>query len=366
MFFITMLSEALLYLCFALLAGTFILRWVPAEFKPKVNVSITTQLVATMGIALLSFIPLIQLIVHLANMDGLGSAVETILLSFRVGNAWLFTFIITIILALYITLFGEDNRKTSIIGEMVLLLLLTFGVAWSSHAGSIQGFYGIGLHAIHLIAVSAWAGVLLVVSWFSSQTTAWLNFLKWFHPTAIICFLLIVISGLLLMNVTTAETAYKDALLASYGQGLLLKQLFIIPLTLYALINGFWMKHRLKKDPMFSPKPWVRVEFFIITIIFFLTGLFNEQSPPMNIDNLIAHSGYAPILNMFYNGTLEGINVSFVFTEVSIVFGIIALLCLGGNLLLFKMKQHAALSFLASVLFVLMAYFAIIQSITVS
>lgn len=86
----------------------------------------------------------------------------------------------------------------------------------------------------------------------------------------------------------------------------------------------------------------------------------------MNIDNLIAHSGYAPILNLFYQGTLEGISVSFIFTEVGIIFGILALSCLGGSLVLFKMKQHVALSFLASVLFVLMAYFAMIQSIAVN
>lgn len=366
MFFITILSEALLYLCFALLAGTFILRWVPANSKPPVNVSISIQLVATMGIAVLSFIPLIQLVTHLTKLDGLGSAFENILLSFRVGNAWLFTFIICIVLAFYITLFGEDKRKISIIGEMILLFLLTIGVAWSSHAGSIQGVYGIGIHALHLIAVSTWAGVLLVVSWFSRQTTSWLPFLKWFHLTAIICFLLIVLSGILLANVTTAETDYKDALLVSYGQGLLLKLLFVMPLTLFALINGFWMKHRLKRESSFNPKPWVRAEFLIITIIFILTGIFNEQSPPMNIDNLIAHSGYAPILNLFYQGTLEGISVSFIFTEVSIIFGILALSCLGGSLVLFKMKQHVALSFLASVLFVLMAYFAMIQSIAVN
>lgn len=366
MFFVTIWSETLLYLCFSLLAGTFILRWIPTNSKPTINISISLQLIAVFGIALLSFIPLIQLIMHVAGMEGIGSAVESILLTFRIGNAWLFTFIICIATAFYITIFGNEHRQIFIIGELFLLFLLTIGIAWSSHAASIEGAYGIAIHTMHVLAVSVWSGVLLIVSWFSLNSSNWLGFLRWFHPTAIGCFLLIIVSGILLMNVTTAGTDYTDTFLVSYGQSLLLKHLFIIPLILYALINGFWMKQRIKKDPTFNPKPWVRVEFFIITIIFIITGALNEQSPPMNLENLIEHGGYAPLLNMFYDRSLDGSKVALIATDTGLFFAAIAFLCLVGSLYIYRMKKNAALSFLVSVIFVVMAYFAIIQSIVIS
>lgn len=365
MYFFTIWSETLLYLCFSFLAGAFILRWIPSKSKPNINISISLQLFAVLGIALLSFVPLIQLITHVAGMEGIGSAVESILLTFRIGNAWLFTFIICIVTAFYITIFGNEYRLKFIIGELFLLFLLTIGIAWSSHAGSIEGTYGIAIHAMHVLAVSVWSGILLIVSWFSSNSSNWLVFLKWFHPTAIGCFLLITVSGILLMNVTTAGTDYTDTFLVSYGQSLLLKHLFIIPLILYALINGFWMKKRIKKDPTFKPKPWVRVEFLIITIIFIITGALNEQSPPMNLDNLIEHGGYAPLLSMFYDGSLEGSKVALIATDSGLFLGAIAFLCLLGSLYIFKMKKNAALSFLVSVIFIILAYFAIIQSISI-
>ncbi|WP_424475405.1 copper resistance D family protein [Oceanobacillus kimchii] len=366
MFFFTIWSETLLYLCFSFLAGAFILRWIPTNSKPTIKISTSLQLFTVFSIALLSFIPLIQLIIHVAGMEGIGSAVESILLTFRIGNAWLFTFIICIVTAFYITIFGNDHRQIFIIGELFLLFLLTIGIAWSSHAGSIEGVYGIAIHTMHVLAVSVWSGILLIVGWFSSNSSNWLAFLRWFHPTAIGCFLLIIVSGILLMNVTTAGADYTDTFLVSYGQSLLLKHLFIIPLILYALINGFWMKQRIKKDPTYNPKPWVRVEFFIITIIFIITGALNEQSPPMNLENLIEHGGYAPLLNMFYNGSLEGSKVALIATDSGLFFAVIALICLIGSLYIYRMKKNATFSFLVSVIFVVLAYFAIIQSIVIS
>ena len=85
----------------------------------------------------------------------------------------------------------------------------------------------------------------------------------------------------------------------------------------------------------------------------------------MNLDNLIEHGGYAPLLSMFYDSSLEGSKVALIATDSGLFLGAIAFLCLLGSLYIFKIKKNAALSFLVSVIFILMAYFAIIQSISI-
>ena len=56
-------------------------------------------------------------------------------------------------------------------------------------------------HTTHFTAVSVWVGILFVVSWFSKNHSNWLNFLKWFTPVAIVCFVSTIITGLILMTV---------------------------------------------------------------------------------------------------------------------------------------------------------------------
>ncbi|WP_337969628.1 copper resistance D family protein [Virgibacillus salexigens] len=364
MFFLTIISETLLYLCFSLLIGAYIFAIIPTNRKPAIYISSSIKLLAVLGITILSFIPLIQIITHLSQAYGFGSAAQTVLLSFKIGNAWLFTFILSIVLGFYITLTDDNQDKKTAWGGLALVVFLAIGVAWSSHAGSVEGIYGVFIHAMHFIAVIIWVGCLLLVSWFAKDLHNWNRFLTWFHPTAIACFLFIMISGLLLMNAIINFQQYTDSYLVSYGQSLLIKHLFILPLFIYAFINGYWMKKKLTTDSTFNPKPWVRAEFLIILLIFIVTGVMNEQSPPFQIENLIQSSGYAPILEMFYHGPIDGNQVTLMWNSSTIFFAVIAL-CLTISMYVFKTKMSATLSFMLALCLVLTTYITFIQSIII-
>ncbi|GIO24711.1 copper resistance D family protein [Oceanobacillus sp. J11TS1] len=366
MFYLTIFTETFLYLCLAFLAGSFLIRLLPATSSANIRISSNLQLTAIGGIALFAFMPLIQLISHIAQRSTLGSAFETVLLSFRIGNAWLFLFIICILFSIYIAFVQDTSRKQTAWVGMIFVCFAAIGVGWSSHAGSLQGIPGVLTHAVHLFAVSSWVGTLMMVCWFSPKSISWLHFIKSYHPFAMACFAIVVLSGILLAQFTVDFRQYGDALLVSYGQSLFFKQLFIVPLLVYAIFNGIWMKRRLQADASFQARPWIRVEFFIIMFILLLTGVMNEQSPPLHIENLIAHSGYAPILNMFYAGAMDGLRIGLALDGSVFFFIGLALACLAASIYTFKTRRHPALSYLASLLFVVMGYFAFIQSIVIN
>ena len=152
------------------------------------------------------------------------------------------------------------------------------GVSWSSHASSINQFFGGLSHILHFTAVSVWVGILFVVSWFSTNHNNWLKFLNWFTPIAMSCFVGTIISGLILMNLVITD--YTNSWLFPYGQALLIKHLLIIPLLMYAIINGILVKRKVKRDPNFNPRFWARIETIIILLIFSVTAVLGQQAPP--------------------------------------------------------------------------------------
>ena len=122
----------------------------------------------------------------------------------------------------------------------MFILIQAFG--WSSHASSydqVKGFYN---HSAHFTAVSVWAGILFVVSWFSKNHSNWLNFLKWFTPVAIVCFISTIMTGFILMTFAVEFKDYPNSWMLPYGQALLIKHLLIIPLMIYAMINSILIK----------------------------------------------------------------------------------------------------------------------------
>ena len=82
MILIGIISEALLYLCFACLIGSFFLSLVPNPYRPDINVPKGVLMMATGGIAIFSFIPVLQLILYLYR--GIGFAANISVCSFYI------------------------------------------------------------------------------------------------------------------------------------------------------------------------------------------------------------------------------------------------------------------------------------------
>lgn len=365
MILLTTISEALLYTCFALLLGSYIFSLIPSDLKPEIVVPRKFKLIAVAGIALFSFVPILSIVNYLLEDYNLPYVLKTLLLTFEVGKAWLVTFILSVILGLFILLF--DHKEKSIyplIGSFFVFLLI-IGVGWTSHAHSVYGLQGLITHTVHFATVVIWVGILFVVSWFSQNKENWLSFLGWFHVTAIFSFAIIVITGLSLMNFAMDWNVYPSSWMIPYGQSLLIKHLLILPLIGYAFINGVLMKRKLRNDSNLDPRVWTKLEFIIILLIFAATGALSQQPPPHHLNSLLSPD--ALILFFGILGLEQPIQGAFTVQFMLGLNGILLLILAGLFFVLsvfsFIRKMPPLFSFIMSVLAVISGYIALMLSI---
>lgn len=155
---------------------------------------------------------------------------------------------------------------------------------------------------------------------------------------------------------------YMNSWLISYGQALLIKHLFIIPLLLYAAINSIFIKKRLRKSTDFNPKPWAKLESVIILFIFSATAVLGQQSPPNEVSILPGNT--SKLFTLIYHGQIQReMTVQLSLNATSTTF--IALAFLFGILMIisFIKQAPAIMSFFMSVLLVVCAYFSLILSV---
>ena len=361
MLIIGIISQALLYLCFALTLGSFILYLVPNTHRPDIHVPKGALMMATGGIAIFSFFPVLQLILYLSPDIGLVQTVKSVLFTFEVGKAWIFTYILSNLLFIFVIWF--DYRKKALYASIgiAFTFILILALGWSSHASSYDQVWGFISHTTHFTAVSVWIGMLIVVSWFSKNHSNWLNFLKWFTPVAIACFVMTMITGLILMTFVVDLEDYPNSWMLPYGQALLIKHLLIIPLLVFAMINSLLIKKKLIRDIHFNPKPWARTESIITLLIFSATAALGQQSPPH--ETPVTSAGVSKLFMMFYQGQFQPeMAIQMVVNSDSLFLMILAFLLLVLIILTFKKKTTPVLSFFLSLLFVISSYLSLILS----
>ena len=355
------ISQALLYLCFAILLGSFILYLVPNNHKPEVFVPKGVLLTAIGGIAIFSFIPILQLIIYLYSDIGFTQTLLSVLFTFEVGKAWVFTYLLSNLLFLFVIWF--DYRKKALYTNIGIFLtfILIQAIGWSSHASSYDPVKGFYTHTGHFTAVSVWVGILIVVSWFSKNHSNWLNFLKWFTPVAMVCFMSTLITGFILMTFFVEFENYTNSWMIPYGQALLMKHLLIIPLLIFAMINSLLIKKKLIKDSHFNPKPWARMESLIILFIFSATAALGQQSPPH--ETVINNVTVSKLFSMFYQGEFHaGMTAQLHLNSTSMALIVLAVLFFGLIMLSFFKKAPPLLSFMMSILLVVCVYLSLILS----
>ncbi|MFC5591281.1 copper resistance D family protein [Sporosarcina soli] len=359
---VVIISQTLLYLCFSVLIGSFILLLVPSQYRPDIKISKRLLLISAITLPVFAFIPVLDITLYIAPRLGLVESLKIVLTTYTVGTAWDFTLLGSGVLILLIALARPAEKSI----YAILGALLSFGiiltVAWSSHASSIDQVVGIISHFIHLTAVSIWVGVLLIIGWCSLNHKNWLEFLSWFSMVAIGCLVATALSGLILMDVMV--DGYIDSWLVSYGQGLLIKHLFLLPLVFYALANGFIVKYMLSKDAAFNPIPWIRVEGFILFVIFTITAIFSQQSPPHG--NYLMSEAVSPLFHLLHNDVIDsGSTIGFVVNLNTVYFFFLSILFVGLIVLSFFKKASIILSFLFSCLFVMCIYLMLMVTVVI-
>ncbi|KQL34682.1 copper resistance D family protein [Psychrobacillus sp. FJAT-21963] len=359
----TVVSEVLLYLCFSILIGSFLISLVPSSFKPEILVQRRVQIIATVGIALFSFIPILLLVLQLDQEENFVGTLQMVLNTFEIGKAWFFTFIVANMLFIFLLWFDDQKNQLYAYGGLAFTFLLILGFGWASHASSVGYIKGFIIHTSHFTAVTVWVGILLVVSWFSKGFSNWLKFLKWFSPVAIVCFIITIASGIGLMTFVMDFATYTDTWMLSYGQLLLIKHLFIIPLIVYAAINSLFVKKKLIKYPNFNPRPWSKIESLIILLIFSVTAALSNQSPPS--ENTFKNEGPSRLFSYFYQGqNLQVMHVELAFNATGFSLFVLSILLIGLTIYAFLKKAPALITFFLSILFVFSSYLALILSIT--
>jgi putative copper export protein len=363
MLILNVLSEALLYLCFSLLLGSFIINLVPENYRPEIKVSKAVILGAVLGIALFSFVPVLRIILYISEGGlGLGSTLQSVLTNFESGKSWIKTGILSIILFIFLLPIKVERKPYLSITGLILTLALIGTIGLSSHASSLSKWPGFFTHTAHFLAVSTWIGVLMMVSWFSKNHDNWLKFLTWFTPLAAICFLITIITGISLMTFVMDVKDYANTWPLSYGQALLVKHLTIVPLLVFAFINSVLVRKKLASDSTFNPLSWAKLECVIVLLLFAVTGALGQQSPPHDIFITLKTEGVSSIFSFFHSSEVVfPLHVALGIGSVSLL--LVAIFFLILMVFIFVKRAQKSLTILMSVLFIFTAYVALMLSI---
>lgn len=347
-------SQAVLYICFALLMGSFILRLVPPHLRPDVIVSQKVLVVGTALIPLAAFLPVLDITLYISPRLGFFDALSIVLTTYTIGTAWNFTLLASIVLMLMLMRTKPSSNVSAYIGIMMTVVLIVT-VAWSSHAAAIDVTTGIVSDALHLLGASVWVGILLVISVFATTTHNWLAFLNWFTYTAIGSLAIIGISGFMLMDVMV--DGYINAWMVDYGQGLLVKHLLLVPILLFAFANTAVSRFFLLRNKPFRPLPWVRLEALLLSGIFIITGAFSQQNPPHG--PYLTKDVISPIFKWFHPDVTIGAGnyIGFVVNIQSVLFlfgSLFAIVALAASF--FFKKIPPIVSFILGIIVVVCLY----------
>ncbi|MDQ0246759.1 putative copper resistance protein D [Bacillus fengqiuensis] len=364
MFYATVVSETLLYFFFSILMGYFILQIRPIHQRPDISMPPAFLYLAIAALPILSFFPILRLVLLLSEQIGFSSTLGSVLKTFEIGQAWLLTALLTLLLLMFTFIAVKQNRTKLFYIALICMVFLVLAVGWSSHASSLSFWKGFVGHTFHFLTVIIWTGILLNVAFFSKNPTNWAVFLKWFTPLAVGCVIALSISGFVIMDTIVPYEQYTDIWLVSYGQTLLFKHLFFIPVLLFAVMNGILAKKAAREGEGFKPLPWLKAEGLLLLIIFALTGLLGQQSPPHDLETALRTEGASPIFSAIYNGAIStDMTVKLDGNALSLTFGIMAVVFACLMMVFFLKRASAAAAFLFSLLLVVACYMSLMYSV---
>lgn len=357
------ISEGLLYICFAILTGSLLLRLVPEDRRPAIHVPNGLLLACAIAIPILSYVPIHKLaLVFGKDFDmSYGSILKSILLDINTGKAWLWTAIGSAGLAFLLGLKAFRNDKHMPKVALFVTFLLIVWLGYAGHASSLYGFRGLLTHATHFLAVSVWIGILFVTSWFAKDDANWHAFLRWFSPVAIISVIMTLLAGIILMSFTTPE--YVNAWMLPYGQMLLIKHLLILPLLLFAYSNGFGYKKAAISNPSFNPRRWLKAESVIALLVLAATGVLGQQTPPHTVKETLQTVSPSPLFTTVYKGSFSpDIALNFTLHMESLLMFAAALLMAAGLLWMYRANKLIP-AFLMGILTAVFGYYGLMFSI---
>ncbi|MFI2855837.1 copper resistance D family protein [Paenibacillus sp. JSM ZJ436] len=298
------LSEPILYLGYSVLAGIAVLSLVPSSQKPKLSLPSWLGPAAAGVVMIGSFIPVLQIIMFFKDDIGLYASFEAVMFSFSEGERYTWILILSLLMA--VTSRRVIKNPQSRLRGVLLLLLLATAAAMSAfnHAASLMGWKGQAGYFIHFTAMAVWSGTLFIAGFYNKGREGWSSYLRWFHPLAVTAVLLVISSGLFLMSAVTPQPVQSWIL--PYGQALLLKHILILPVLVFGLVNGRWVRQRLERSSSFAPASWAKAEGVLLFLIYVVTGFLNQQGAPHAYPEVLTSSFSAKPFLWFHPEFTEG------------------------------------------------------------
>ncbi|WLD92741.1 copper resistance D family protein [Alkalihalobacillus sp. AL-G] len=306
--------KGVIYVVFSLLLGGLLLESVSKSKKPNVIVPKELLLWSIVLVPILMFMFLLQIIQYLSQSIGYWETFTSVLFTFDIGKAWLGSILIAFVLFLLIKNNElHDNTFYARLGSFLTVVLIS-SYSFASHAASLYPILGFFAHFFHVVAVSAWIGILFYVAWWSNKRTEWIPFLKWYTPFSIGAVLVLSGGGLLLTEIVAPQ--YIDSWVLNYGQALLIKHLLLIPVLVYAALHGFFLKKSLQKSGTVNVKRSLQGESIIILVVFGVTGFLSMQTPPHEVWTTLLQNAPSPLFLKWFTGTIdEQTVISFAFAS---------------------------------------------------
>ncbi|WP_411843817.1 copper resistance D family protein [Salinicoccus sp. HZC-1] len=365
-------SQLLLYLCLSLLMGVVLGNSFFAGRMPKFHVPKWLLVTAAAGVIVFGFSSSLAIILNMAADLSFAGALWQVLFGFNTGRAWLFMYLISVILIAFFAFDMMEGRAMMRAG-VVLVALLAVAQSFGSHAFEQAAFWGVTVHAVHLLAVMTWSGLLIILGWFTVEKVKWTYVLSWFTRLALISIIVLAVSGVFTGDVVTANPQgapinifqrFANAWLTDYGQSLLFKQLLLVGILGFGIINGILYRKRLRDDPGLQIQPWIKAESFLVLIILAVTAFMSEQAIPNQIDTIIERNGASGLFEAVYGqGLPAGLTVALTFDAMGVVMLVLAAVFFGFMLYAAKMRMHAAVSLLMALCFTASAYTGLMLSV---
>ncbi|WP_227936069.1 copper resistance D family protein [Alkalihalobacillus deserti] len=316
------IANVTLYICLSIVTGFFLLRNISEARRPAIHIPLQLIKWLIIMIPILLLVPVVRVTwtIYSGFSVPLLQSIRTVFLEYSVGQAFLVAVIIVI--GLLVCLSSNKNWINSVaLAEVFLLIVMS---SWSSHGTSVAGWFGFLGNSLHLLAVSVWVGTLSVVGWFSREWNDPNRFFQWFSVTAGAAVIIIIVSGFMLMASIVPE--YVQAWLLNYGQLLFIKHLMFLPLLAFGfhhLLLGFQKVKPAKNDRV---KRSFRVESIIAFIIFSISAVMTEQTPPHVVAQTLQTEKISWLMQFFIGNQLGIGRIDFTISIFTVCMGVIAII----------------------------------------
>ena len=261
----------------------------PISIEGRTRLARLTAAAAALFV-LLALLTILSQMNELLGAGGLPS-LSMIVLFLRataLGRSWAWRLGLTVLSALLLAVLPAWKRSTWRVATLAALAAL-YPVAAVSHtarAVDLRWLF-ILLDWVHLATISLWFGGLVVLGFpsLSEGPAAFSHQLNRFSAMAMVLVPVAVASGAFLMQ-NTLDTA-NDLVTFDYGQALVAKHLFLIPVLGLAGYTMLVVKPRLAayrtQELMRRAKQNIRAEALLVLGMFASTAFLSREVPPSHI-----------------------------------------------------------------------------------